>query len=980
VLGGASRRLTLSNLAIAKSPKNIKNIKNIMDSVNQSHPTFLLVDGHSLAFRAFYAFGKHPEGGLRTSTGIPTSICFGFLKALIEMLDREKPAAVAIAFDLAQPTFRHEIDDSYKANRSETPESFIPDMQNLQRVLAAMNLPAITQAGFEADDVLGTLSQVASAEGYTVKILSGDRDLFQLIDADKRISVLNVGQKDKIVEYHADQVKERLGVLPTQVVDYKALCGDASDNIAGVRGIGEKTAVKLITEYGSLEKILAAIPQMKGAIKVKLEQGIDDAKHSQFMATIKTDVPLPIAIADCKLTGFDTTELIPLLEELELKAFVDRVDQIQAKLSGNYEKPSPPAPLPKGEGREKSLYSQNGEDEELWFDFAKQEEDQAIAASASLKLDVQIIDTIPKLEELCKTLSHKQPTAWDTETSALNPFEAKLVGIGCCWGDSINEIAYIPLSHVSGQNLKWKEAREILKPILEDPSYPKYLQNAKFDRLMFKAAGIELAGVIFDTMIASYVIDPEASHKLDDLAMNLLQIRTVSYKTLVGKQHKSIAEIAIPSVAQYCGMDTYITYRIVPILREKLTAVPKLWDLFQNIEMPLEPILAAMEWCGIRIDKEYLGLFSQELEKDLETLAIAAYQQAGQEFNLNSPKQLSEILIELLGERFTKKSRKSKTGYSTDVAVLNKLEGEHPLIDTILENRTLAKLKSTYVDALPSLIQAKTGRVHTDFNQTVTATGRLSSSNPNLQNIPIRTAFSKRIRAGFIPETDWILMAADYSQIELRILAHLSQEPELIRAFNAGEDVHRVTAQLLLEKEEVTSDERRLAKIINYGVIYGMGAQKFSRDIGVPVKVAKQFIEKFNQRYERIFTYMQSVEADAERDGYVQTVLGRRRYFHGLNQIGGYQKAALLRSAVNAPIQGTSADIVKLAMLHVHEILQDYQARLLLQVHDELVFEVPPHEIDELQPKIKSAMESALELSVKLEVDIHTGKNWMEAK
>jgi DNA polymerase-1 len=940
------------------------------------HPTFLLVDGHSLAFRAFYAFGKHPEGGLRTSTGIPTSICFGFLKALIEMLDREKPTAVAIAFDLAIPTFRHEIDDTYKANRLETPESFIPDMQNLQKVLAAMNLPAITQAGFEADDVLGTLSQAASAEGYTVKILSGDRDLFQLIDADKRISVLNLGQKDKIVEYHADEVKARLGVLPTQVVDYKALCGDASDNISGVRGIGEKTAIKLIEEYGSLENILAALPMMKGAVKTKLEVGIKDARHSQFMATIKTDVPIAVAITDCKLTGFDREELIPLLEELELKAFVNKVDQIHAKLSGNYEKKlSPVAALPQEKGSE-----ENNEDEDLWFDFAKQESDQAIAASSSLKLDVQIIDAIAKLEQLVETLCRtKQPVAWDTETSALNPFEAKLVGIGCCWGNSVSDVAYIPLSHVEGQNLKWEEVREVLKPILEDASYPKYLQNAKFDRLMFKSAGIELAGVVFDTMIASYVIDPEASHKLDDMAMDLLQIRTVSYKTLVGKR-KSIAEVAIPSVAQYCGMDTYITYCLVPILQAQLAAVPELWDLFQNLEMPLEPILAEMEWRGIRIDKEYLGAFSLELEKDLDVLAIAAYAQAGKEFNLNSPKQLSEILLELLGEKFTKKSRKGSTGYSTDFAVLTKLEGEHPLIDTILENRTLAKLKSTYVDALPSLVQPQTGRVHTDFNQTVASTGRLSSSNPNLQNIPIRTAFSKRIRAGFLPEADWVLMAADYSQIELRILAHLSQEPELLRAFNAGEDVHTVTAQLLLEKEEVTSNERRLAKIINYGVIYGMGALKFSRDIQVSVKQAKQFIDKFNQRYARISTYMKSVELEAERDGYVKTILGRRRYFRNLSHMGGYQKAALLRSAVNAPIQGASADIIKIAMLRINEILPNYQARLLLQVHDELVFEVPPDEVAELQPKIKLAMESALELSVKLEVDIHIGKNWMEAK
>ncbi len=953
-----------------------------MTANSKEHPTFLLIDGHSLAFRAFYAFGKHPEGGLRTSTGVPTSICFGFLKALIEMLDREKPAAVAIAFDLAIPTFRHEIDDTYKANRAETPESFIPDMQNLQKVLAAMNLPAITQAGFEADDVLGTLSQVASAEGYTVKILSGDRDLFQLVNADKRISVLNLGQKDKIVEYHADEVKARLGVTPEQVVDYKALCGDTSDNIPGVRGIGDKTAIKLIEEYGTLENILAALPQMKGAVKVKLEQGIESAKHSQFMATIKTDVPLPIDITDCKLTGFDTEKLIPLLEELELKAFVNRIDHIQAKLSGNYELPERKQKSnskPISEIKENRSENKNNEDEELWFDFAKQEQDRAIAATASLKLDVQIIDTIAKLEQLCVTLSNKPPTAWDTETSALNPFEAELVGLGCCWGAEISQIAYIPLSHDHGQNLNWIEVREILKPILEDTSYPKYLQNAKFDRLMFKAAGVELAGVTFDTMIASYVIDPEASHKLDDMAMDLLQIRTVSYKTLVGKR-KSIAEIEIPAVAQYCGMDCYLTYQLVPILQAKLKEEAELWDLFANLEMPLEPILAEMEWRGIRIDKQYLGVFSQELEKDLDALAIAAYAQAGREFNLNSPKQLSEILLELLGEKFIKKSRKSATGYSTDVAVLNKLEGDHPLIDTILENRTLAKLKSTYVDALPSLIQPKTGRVHTDFNQTVTATGRLSSSNPNLQNIPIRTAFSKRIRAGFLPKEDWILMAADYSQIELRILAHLSQEPELLRAFNAGEDVHTVTAQLLMEKEEVNSEERRLAKIINYGVIYGMGAQKFSRDIGVSVKQAKQFIDKFNQRYARIFDYMQGVEVEAERDRYVKTVLGRRRYFRGLDQIGGYQKAAMLRSAVNAPIQGTSADIIKVAMLKVHEILQEYEARLLLQVHDELVFEVPIEEVAELQPKIKNAMETALQLSVKLEVDIHTGKNWMEAK
>jgi DNA polymerase I len=937
-------------------------------------PTFLLVDGHSLAFRSYYAFAYRGDGGLRTSTGIPTSICFGFLKSLLEILDREQPTAVAIAFDLATPTFRHEVDSTYKAGRPETPEDFIPDLENLQQILAAMNLPAFTLPGFEADDVIGTLSQRASYEGYAVKILSGDRDMFQLVDAEKQISVMYLNRADKIVEFHAAEVQEKMGILPGQVVDFKALCGDSSDNIPGVRGIGEKTAVKLLAEYGDLANVLAAVPTMKGAIKKKLEEGIEAAKHSQFMAKIDLEVPIAVNLEECKLTGFDTEHLIPLLRNLEFKAFINKIDDIQTKLGGIV--------APKlADNPDKS--EEEASEEDLWFDFAATEHEASPSSHTSLtvlQLDVTIINTSEQLDWLQQKLrSLDRIVTWDTETTSLNPHDAELVGIGCGWGESISDVAYIPIAHTTGQNLDLQLVVDVLKPILEDAKYQKVLQNAKYDRLIFKSVGIELAGVVFDTMIASYVVDPEASHGLSEMTRSLLGLETTSYKDLVGKR-KSIAEVSIPEVANYCGADVYTTYCLYPILKSQLESVPELLAVFNQIELPLELVLAKMEWVGIRVDKAYLAEFSVELEKDLVAIATSAYAEVGKEFNLNSPKQLSEILIEKLGDRFTKKSRKSKTGYSTDVAVLNKLQGEHPLIDTILEHRTLAKLKSTYVDALPALINAKTQRIHTDFNQTVAATGRLSSSNPNLQNIPIRTAFSRRIRAGFVPETGWSLVSADYSQIELRILAHLSQEPELVKAYNRGDDVHTRTAQILLEKEEISSEERRLAKIINYGVIYGMGPQKFSRDIGVSVSEAKKFIDAFNNRYARIFSYMQSVEAEVEAKGFVTTVTGRRRYFRDIKHLSGHHKAGALRSAVNAPIQGTSADIIKIAMIKMHELLQDYQARLLLQVHDELVFEIPPDEIEELQALIKHTMESAMSLSVPLVVDVHVGKNWMEAK
>ncbi|MDB9450429.1 DNA polymerase I [Dolichospermum circinale] len=957
-------------------------------------PTFILIDGHSLAFRSYFAFAKGRDGGLRTKAGIPTSVCFGFFKCLLEVIATQQPQAVAVAFDLGSPTFRHQADDTYKAGRAETPEDFIPDLENLYELLQSLNLPILTAPGYEADDVLGTLAQKAAASGYRVKILSGDRDLFQLIDADKEITVLNFTPEalkrstNSIAEFKAEEVKEKLGVFPTQVVDFKALCGDKSDNIPGVKGIGEKTAVQLLNTYNSLEEIYAAIDDIKGATQKKLITGKEDAEKSRYLAKIVCDVPLEIDWEDCQLTGFDNSLLIPILEKLEFKRFLETINEIQLKFGGEVV-----------ENKVSEIIAET--DDDLWF-FSAEDTAQEIKQNAS-PIQPRIINTEAKLTELVELLrkftNPENPVSWDTETTALEPRDADLVGIGCCWGTEPNELAYIPIGHKNGDNLNRDLVLAALRPILESADYPKALQNAKFDRLILRCQGINLAGVVFDTMLASYLINPDSSHNLTDLSLRYLGLSGKSYGDLVPKG-KTIADISISAVADYCGMDVYSTFGLVPKLREKLAETPTLYKLLNEVEQPLEAVLAELEYTGVRINSAYLKELSQQLEIELARLEITATEIAGEKFNLGSPKQLSHILFEKLGLS-TKYSRKIQTGYSTDAATLEKLQevDNTGFVEAIIENRTLSKLKSTYVDALPALVHPKSQRLHTDFNQTATSTGRLSSSHPNLQNIPIRTAFSRQIRKAFLPESGWLMVAADYSQIELRILAHLSQEPVLIQAYQQNEDIHTVTAKLVFEKEDISSDERRFAKTINFGVIYGMGAQKFARETGINPIDAKLFIERFNERYANVFAYLEKVKKEAIAYGYVETILGRRRYFeftsNSLRQLKGskledinLQKlknlgqydAGLLRSAANAPIQGSSADIIKIAMVQLHEVLKNYQARLLLQVHDELVFEVPPHEWSQLQPQIKSVMENAVSLSVPLVVDIHAGDNWMETK
>lgn len=972
---------------------------------NNTKPLFILLDGHSLAFRAYYALNNSRRGPLLTSTGIPTSICFGFINSLLQLLEIESPQFMAIAFDLSEPTFRHKADVNYKSNRAETPADFIPDIQNLQELLTVLNLTIATQPGYEADDILGTVATRASQEGYRVKIVTGDRDLFQLVDDDQEISVLYLHNQAfkktarSYTEFDRAGVIEKMRVTPEQIVDYKALCGDKSDCIPGVKGIGDKTAVKLLSEYPTLEEVYNNIEQIKGATKKKLESGLEDAKHSRFLAQIALDSPVKIDLDNCKLVGFNTDIVVTKLKELELKKVLGNINKLQNKLGGSVEKNvikiQPKSKQKTTSDGQLSLFSDNLSTQ---VEFEELEELELFQP----QLNTQVIDTEIKLKELVKTLEKQTnpnyPVAWDTETTSLETHIAKLVGIGCCWGNKDNDIAYIPLSHSSGTQLEAGMVLTILKPILTSTKYPKVFQNTKFDRAVLHYQGISLAGVVFDTMLASYVLNPEMTHNLGDLSERYgLEIAAKSYKDLGIPKGKTIADLDIEIVADYCGLDCYATYYLVNKLKMELAKFPELTKLLDEVEQPLETVLARMENTGINLDTKYLQNFAQKLDQDLQKLEQDIHQSAGEEFNLSSPKQLSVILFDKL-ELDRKKSRKTKTGYSTNQAVLEKLKGDHPVIDNMLEYRTLAKLKSTYVDALPTLVRDSTKRVHSDFNQTVVATGRLSSSNPNLQNIPIRTEFSRQIRQAFIPQSGWLLVAADYSQIELRILAHLSQEPVLVDAYRNNHDVHSVTAKLLFEKDEITVEERRLGKIINFGVIYGMGAQRFSRESGFKAEVGKQFITKYRQKYARVFEYLEGVKKHAISQGYINTILGRRRYVNLISDSAkelkgiapdaitldslnlSYIDVQTLRAAANSPIQGSSADIIKIAMIKLDKILKKYQARLLLQVHDELVLEVPPEEWSELEPIIRSIMENALELSVPLSVDINAGKNWMEVK
>ncbi|MCP9881259.1 DNA polymerase I [Cyanobium sp. Alchichica 3B3-8F6] len=993
-------------------------------------PLLLLIDGHSLAFRSFYAFSKGGEGGLSTKEGIPTSVTYGFLKALLDNCKGLKPNGLVVAFDTAEPTFRHEADAAYKAHRDEAPEHFFADLANLQQILAeSLDIPLAMAPGYEADDVLGTLANRAANAGWRVRILSGDRDLFQLVDDERDIAVLYMGggpyaKNSGPTEIRRDGVIAKLGVTPEEVVDLKALTGDSSDNIPGVKGVGPKTAINLLKEFEHVDGIYAALDQLaesdasrpkpaqgalKGALIDKLRADRENAYRSRMLAEILIDIPLP-AEPRLELGAVKAEALAGSLEELELYSLVKQVPTFAQLFSAVPPQPSEGSSPAGGAAVTATANQVSGCETERSTDPNQPLNTGLPALQPQLITSPEALATL--VSQLNSCTDPGRPVALDTETTSLNPFQAELVGIGLAWGDGRAELAYIPIGHHSPQapdllseppatppQLPLDAVLTALAPWLASAAHPKALQNAKYDRLILLRHGLPLGGVVMDTLLADYLRDAGDKHGLEAMAARNFGFTPTSYTDLVPKG-ANFAAVAIAEAALYCGMDVHLTWRLAQLLRRELTAMGEaLPQLLDQLELPLEPVLALMEATGIRIDTAYLGELSSELKTTLERLDAEAKAAAGVDFNLASPKQLGELLFDTLGlDR--KKSRKTKTGWSTDAAVLEKLEDAHPVVPLVLEHRTLSKLKSTYVDALPVLMEPETGRVHTDFNQAVTATGRLSSSNPNLQNIPIRTEFSRRIRKAFLPEEGWSLISADYSQIELRILAHLSGEEVLVEAYRTGDDVHALTARLLLEKDTVTPDERRLGKTINFGVIYGMGAQRFARETGVSQAEAKDFLTKYKQRYPKVFAFLELQERLALSRGYVETILGRRRPFHfdpnGLGRLRGKDpleidlevarrggmEAQQLRAAANAPIQGSSADIIKLAMVQLHRELEAAQcpARLLLQVHDELVLEAAPEALEPVLTLTRETMERAVTLSVPLVVETGVGPNWMDAK
>ncbi|QNJ16290.1 DNA polymerase I [Synechococcus sp. A18-40] len=974
-------------------------------------PLLLLVDGHSLAFRSFYAFSKGGEGGLATKDGRPTSVTYGFLKSLLDTGKSLKPEGVAIAFDTAEPTFRHKADANYKAHRDVAPEVFFQDLDQLQEILRhQLDLPLCMAPGYEADDVLGTLANRAADDGWGVRILSGDRDLFQLVDDNRDIAVLYMGGGPYAKNSGPTLIREegvlgKLGVMPNKVVDLKALIGDSSDNIPGVRGVGPKTAINLLKDnndldavYATLEEVEAEGPKasrgaIKGALKGKLRNDKDNAYLSRKLAEILVDIPLPQE-PSLPLSTVNAEGLSSCLEDLELNSLLRQVGGFVAAFSeGGYGANADAAAPAQPSSRPKVTKDDRGLEETVGSVPALRP--QLIQDTAALQGLVQRLMT-------CTDTG--SPVALDTETTDLNPFKAELVGIGVCWGEELDALAYIPLGHNGSADsqpvqLPLETVVTALAPWLGSEDHPKALQNAKFDRLILMRHGLALDGVVIDTLLADYLRDAAAKHGLELMAEREFGFQTTAYSDVVGKK-QTFADVPLEAASQYCAMDVHVTRRLALLLRNQLAAMgAQVLTLLEQVEQPLEPVLAEMEATGIRIDVPYLRELSTEMGTTLERLETEAKEAAGVDFNLASPKQLGELLFDTLGlDR--KKSRRTKTGYSTDATVLEKLGDDHPVVPLVLEHRVLSKLKSTYIDALPQLVEAETGRVHTDFNQAVTATGRLSSSNPNLQNIPVRTEYSRRIRKAFLPQAGWTLLSADYSQIELRILTHLSGEEVLQEAYRSGDDVHALTARLLLDKDEVSADERRLGKTINFGVIYGMGAQRFARETGVSQSEAKDFLSKYKQRYPKVFAFLELQERLALSRGYVETILGRRRPFHfdrnGLGRLLGKEpleidldvarrggmEAQQLRAAANAPIQGSSADIIKVAMVQLQAALtsQGLPARLLLQVHDELVLEVEPDALETTRDMVVRTMENAVKLTVPLVAETGVGANWMEAK
>ncbi len=905
-----------------------------MTKENMAKKKFIIIDGNALLHRAFHALPP-----LTTKDGELVNAVYGFTMVLLKVFKELKPDYMAVAFDRAAPTFRHEEYEEYKANRVKAPDELYEQLPLLKRVVEAFNIPIYEKDGYEADDIIGTLCKDTQVDNKHIEsiIVTGDLDALQLVDDNTKVYTLKRGISDTII-YDAKAVKERYGGLgPEQMIDYKALRGDPSDNIPGVRGIGEKTATELLNKYGSLDELYDNIErkQIKERIKNLLIEHKDNAYMSRRLATIDTKVPIKFKLEDCEFGYYEKDKVLALFRAFDFRTMLNKLPEVKVKNQGTlFDKPI--------ESKQKEV----------------EENDNYI-----------LVDNKEEFEKFFKKLKEQKIFAVDTEATSLDTREARLLGISFSWKDGL---AY----YVVGEN-NFKE----VKGILEDEKVKKVGHNLKYDMQILSGAGIEMKGVYFDTMVASYLLNPGVrAHKLDDVVFGELGHVMISYEDIVGKgkDKKELEEIELKKVSDYSCEDADYTWRLMDKLEKKLRH-ENLWELFEGIEMPIVPILAEMEMNGVKIDVDFLIKLSKKAEEDILKLEKKIYKMAGQEFNIKSPIQLKEILFEKLGIS-TEGLKKTKTGISTAADELEKLRDRHEIIDLISQYRELTKLRSTYLEALPKLVSPKTGRVHTSFNQTITATGRLSSSDPNLQNIPIRTEVGREIRKAFIAEKGYKLIAADYSQIELRIVASIANDKKMIEAFNKGADIHRQTAALVngVEPKDVTPEMRRAAKSVNFGVIYGMGVLGLARGTGISREEAKKFIEQYFNVYKGIKKYIEETKEKARTEGYVETLFGRKRNIPEIHSGMPQVRSAAERMAINMPIQGTAADIMKLAMIAVKEEVVSEGVKDILQVHDELVLEVRDDLADKVSKKVKKVMEGVCELKVPTVVDVKVGKNWGE--
>jgi DNA polymerase I len=930
-------------------------------------PTLYLIDGHALAYRMYFALTA--VGGSQrwqTSKGEPTAGIYGFARELLRIIEQEKPEYMAVAFDVGK-TFRDQLFPEYKGTREKMPDDLRPQIGRIRQMVDAFNIPRLEMEGFEADDVLGSVARIAAEQGLGVKIVTGDRDLLQLVN--KRTTVYLAGDDQNYIK--DEDVVKKLGVPPKQVVDYKALVGDKSDNIPGVAGVGEKTAITLLEKYKTLDGIYEHIDKIENRWKTKLETNKANAYLSRDLAQIKTDLDIKLDLEHAKAHDLNIPAIEAFFRELEFRTLLKTLEKLTGQ-SSSTETPAFTTSAPKpGSSGQMSMFVN--------------EPKVVYAPKIDSNITVNIVDSDKKLADLVKVLNQAKVISFDTETTSTEEMRADIVGISLAVREG--EGYYIPIGHTSGNNLPLKEVLAVLKEPMTNPKIGKVAHNAKYDYIVLAKFGLMVSPLTFDTMLAEFIIDPSSRNLgLKNLAFVKLGEEMTHIEELIGKGRKqiSMAEVAIESAAPYAVADAETTLRLMPLQVQELKRVNG-EKLLEEIDLPLTPVLAAMEMAGISLDLPFFEKMERELTKRLAGIEKQVFESVGKPFNINSTQQLSDVLFKTLGLEPPDKGNKTASGhYSTAAGVLDELSGKHPVVDMVLEHRELSKIKSTYVDALPPAVDSNS-RVHTSYSQIGAVTGRLSSNNPNLQNIPIRTETGRKVRNGFVAGKGQVLLSVDYSQIELRIVAHMAEDEGMLAAFRADEDIHATTAGAIygISPDAVSKEMRRHAKAVNFGLIYGMSAFGLTRSTDLTLAEAENFVRTYFEKFPGIKKYLDGIRRQAAQQGYVETLLGRKRYFPALQSKQNVQiKNREEREAINAPIQGTAADIMKIAMLKIPPALAKagLKARMLLQVHDELVLECPKGELKETARVVKETMANAYELSIPLSTEARYGDNWGEMK